>query len=159
MHVCSENKRELTLERGAYRLTLPQLLLGTIKVKVNIETFYKLCDWVLICVRLLWGKKKNHYSCAAHLLTLGCNRSILSTVTCWMTLTKSLRTCLRFLTSLLVMTAVVRYRRICGHMVWMAFRYLNKNRNVSFVVIIPKITSFSAEKINSTYISFNLIPF
>lgn len=46
-----------------------------------------------------------------------------------MTLTKSLRTCRRFLTSLLVMTAVVRYRSMCGHMVWMAFRYLNNNTN------------------------------
>lgn len=44
--------------------------------------------------------------------------------TCWITLTRSLRTCLRFLTSLLVMTAVVRYRRMCGHMVCIAFRYL-----------------------------------
>lgn len=51
-------QKELTLGRGAYRLTLPQLLLGTIKVKVNIETLYKLCDWVLICVRLLWEERK-----------------------------------------------------------------------------------------------------
>lgn len=126
--VCREKKK--SLERVAYRLTLPQLLLGTIKVKVNIETLDKLGDGVLICVRLLQKKKKKHYSCAAHFINIRLQKNcILSAVTCWMTLTKSLRTCLRFLTSLLVMTAVVRYRKMCGHMVWMAFRYLNNNRN------------------------------
>ena len=52
----------------------------------------------------------------------------LNDLTCWMTFTKSLSTCLRFRTSLLVMTAVVRYRRMCGHIVWMAFRYLGKKK-------------------------------
>lgn len=62
--VCSRKKKkqDLTLGRGAYRLALPQLLLGTIKVKVNIKTLYKLCDWVLICVRLLWRKKKTFHA-------------------------------------------------------------------------------------------------
>lgn len=45
--------------------------------------------------------------------------------TCCITLTKSLRTVL--LLVLFVMTAVVRYRRICGQVVCIAFKYLKIN--------------------------------
>lgn len=40
--------------KGSHRLTLPQLLLGTVEVKVDIETLHKLCDGVLVGVGLLW---------------------------------------------------------------------------------------------------------
>lgn len=43
---------------------------------------------------------------------------------CWITFTRSLRTVRR---RLLVMTAVVKYLRMCGHVVWIALRYLWKN--------------------------------
>lgn len=35
---------------GTYRLTLSQLLLSTIKVKVHIETLHKLCDGIFVGV-------------------------------------------------------------------------------------------------------------
>lgn len=37
----------------AHRFTLPQLLLGAVEVKVDIETLHELGDWVFIRVRLL----------------------------------------------------------------------------------------------------------
>lgn len=51
--------------------------------------------------------------------------------TCWITLTRSLRTVLRRV--LLVMTAVVRYLSICGHMVCMAFKYSCEYKNMSIM--------------------------
>lgn len=57
---------EVNVERGSHRLTLPQLLLGTIKVKVNIETLHKLCDGVLVGVGLLWGGKHIFKCCSRH---------------------------------------------------------------------------------------------
>jgi len=47
------------------------------------------------------------------------------TLTCWITFTKSLRA-LRL--DRVMMTAVARYRRMWGHMVWIAFRYLQTQR-------------------------------
>jgi hypothetical protein len=47
--------------------------------------------------------------------------------TCWITFTKSLRA-LRL--DRVMMTAVARYRKMCGHMVWIAFRYL-QTQNMS----------------------------
>lgn len=49
-------------------------------------------------------------------------------LTCWITLTRSFSTCLRLRTSLFVMTAVVKYLRICGHIVWIALRYLERKK-------------------------------
>ena len=39
--------------QNTYCFTFPKLLLSTIKVKINIKTFQKLSDGVLVCVRLL----------------------------------------------------------------------------------------------------------
>lgn len=114
-----------------YRLTLPQLLLGAVEVEVDVETLHKLCDRILVCVRLLQEGNKKHYSGTEWIFGGRMNKNfllILMDHTCWMTFTKSLSTCLRFRTSLLVMTAVVRYRKMCGHIVWMAFRYLRKKK-------------------------------
>ena len=36
-----------------YRFTFSELLLGTIKVKVDVQTFNKLCDGIPVCVGLL----------------------------------------------------------------------------------------------------------
>lgn len=41
------------LAQSTYCFALSQLLLSTIKVKIDIETLQKLCDWILVCVRLL----------------------------------------------------------------------------------------------------------
>lgn len=36
-----------------HRLTLPQFLLSTVKVKVDIQALHKLCDWIFVGVRFL----------------------------------------------------------------------------------------------------------
>ena len=36
-----------------YRFTFTQLLLCTVKVKVDVEAFKELCDWITVSVRLL----------------------------------------------------------------------------------------------------------
>lgn len=38
---------------ATYRLALSKFFLGTVKVKVHIQAFHKLCDGVLVGVRLL----------------------------------------------------------------------------------------------------------
>ena len=43
----------LKLDQGTYCFTFSELLLSTVKVKINIETLQKLCDWILVSVRLL----------------------------------------------------------------------------------------------------------
>ena len=40
---------------NTHRLTLPELLLGAVKVKVHVEALHKLGDGVLVGVRLLEG--------------------------------------------------------------------------------------------------------
>lgn len=41
------------IEVVTHRLTLPQFLLSTVKVKVDIQALHKLCDWVFVGVRFL----------------------------------------------------------------------------------------------------------
>lgn len=65
------------------------------------------------------------------LLRKGAKNTTPSVLTCWITLTRSFSTCLRLRTSLFVITAVVRYLRICGHIVWIALRYLER-KNTRF---------------------------
>lgn len=41
------------LAQSTYCFAFSELLLSTIKVKIDIETLQKLCDWILVCVGLL----------------------------------------------------------------------------------------------------------
>ncbi len=63
-------------------------------------------------------------------------------LTCWITFTKSFSIVRRF--CLLIITAVVKYRRIWGHMVSIAFRYLwvvrSKIVNLTLIRDLNKIT-------------------
>lgn len=157
-HTLSSRRSEgETLGNHPYRLALPQLLLGAVKVKIHIETLHKLCDWVFICVRLLWEWERKHHSnksltkSLSHIRLKKKNLSkTFIDLTCWMTFTKSLSTCLRFRTSLLVMTAVVRYLRICGHIVWMAFRYLKNTEATQVIVSLVAITTNFTLKVTGT---------
>lgn len=48
-------------EELTHRLTLPELLLSTVKVKVHIQALHKLCDGIFVGVGLL--KDKNISNC------------------------------------------------------------------------------------------------
>lgn len=50
------NAGEVT-EVITHRLTLPEFLLSTVKVKVHVQALHKLCNWIFIGVRFL--KKRN----------------------------------------------------------------------------------------------------
>lgn len=119
-------------------------LMGRGKAKLNDAHFTS--QW-MTSVR---GEKKNqHWMCKSsqnkHIRIKLYNFSEkeqklleISVLTCWITLTRSFSTCLRFRTSLFVMTAVVRYRRIWGHIVWIALRYLKKNQSSDNIVFHRK---------------------
>lgn len=47
------------IEAPTHRLTLPQFLLSTVKVKVHIQALHKLCDGIFVGVRFLKRHDKN----------------------------------------------------------------------------------------------------
>lgn len=52
-----------------HRLTLPEFLLSTVKVKVHIQALHKLCNWIFVGVRFLkkWKYNKINYYTRIHL--------------------------------------------------------------------------------------------
>lgn len=52
-------KSDEKIEKATHRLAFPELLLGTVKVKVHVQTLHKLGDWIFVGVRLL--KKQKRY--------------------------------------------------------------------------------------------------
>jgi len=46
-----------TAATATHRFTLPQLLLCTVKVKVDVQALEKLGDWIAVCIRLLTQKR------------------------------------------------------------------------------------------------------
>lgn len=49
-------------EGVTHRLTLPELLLSTVKVKVHIQALHKLCNWIFVGVRFLKKGNKINYA-------------------------------------------------------------------------------------------------
>lgn len=45
-----------------HRLTLPEFLLSTVKVKVHVQALHKLCNWIFVGVRFLKKGKYNKFN-------------------------------------------------------------------------------------------------
>jgi hypothetical protein len=90
--------------------------LGGVKIEIHIQMFDKFCNRVTIGIWFLCTILN------IFLWNTSILYQILLALTCWMTFTKSFNIVRRF--CLLIITAVVKYRRIWGHMVSIAFRYL-----------------------------------